>query len=182
VAERASAKTATTTGAARERSRVCAAQERGSAARRKTTANFEVVSRLWPAHLPCVAPLVTKKQEPWMSDDSKTTQATIDNHLRAFFRRSIDGVLEDYAADAVLVIPAGPLRGVAEIRKFFANFIEALPSGFWDAFKLRRQEFVGELGYILWDAEPWVQFATDTFVVRDGKIVLQTFAPYPAAW
>jgi hypothetical protein len=33
---------------------------------------------------------------------------------------------------------------------------------------------VGELAYILWRAEPWVPFATDTFVVRNGKILVQT--------
>jgi ketosteroid isomerase-like protein len=117
-----------------------------------------------------------------MSDKTKATQTTVDNHLRAFFRRSIDGVLEDYADDAVLVIPTGPLYGVAAIRGFFTAFIETMPAGFLDAFKMRRQDFVGELGYILWDAEPWVHFATDTFVVREGKIVEQTFAAYPASW
>jgi hypothetical protein len=102
--------------------------------------------------------------------------------LRAFFRRSIDGVLEDYAEDAVLITPAGALHGVEEIRGFFTTFIETMPVGFLEAFEMRRQEFAFELGYILWDAAPWVQFATDTFVVREGKIALQTFAPYPPSW
>lgn len=114
-----------------------------------------------------------------MSGTDDTTQATIENHLHAFFQQNIDGVLADYAEDAVMLIPEGPLHGRAEIRNFFTNFMDTLPSGFLEAFKMRRQEFVGELGYIIWDARPWVQFATDTFVVRDGKIALQTFAPHP---
>ena len=108
------------------------------------------------------------------------TEATLGNHLRAFFHKSIDGVVADYAEDSVLIIQAGPLRGIAEIRSFFVHFIETLPAGFLEAFKMQKQEFVGEIGYIVWEAAPWVQFATDTFVVRDGKIRFQTFAAYPA--
>jgi hypothetical protein len=37
----------------------------------------------------------------------------------------------------------------------------------------------GDHAYILWTAETadnWYEFATDTFVVRNGKIVAQSFA------
>jgi len=36
----------------------------------------------------------------------------------------------------------------------------------------------GEVGYIVWQAEPGVRLATDTFLVRGGKIRIQTFAAY----
>ena len=111
-----------------------------------------------------------------MSTDQ--TEQTLKNHLNAFFRKSIDGVVADYAEDAVFLVQAGPLRGVAEIRQFFTQFIETLPAGFLEAFRMHKQEFVGELGYIVWDALPWVEFATDTFVVRDGRIRFQTFAAH----
>jgi hypothetical protein len=81
----------------------------------------------------------------------------------------------------VFIVQAGPLRGVAEIRTFFARFIETMPAGFLEAFKMQKQEFDGELGYIVWNAAPWVEFATDSFVVRDGKIRLQTFAAFPSS-
>jgi ketosteroid isomerase-like protein len=109
------------------------------------------------------------------------TEAVLANHLNAFFHKSIDGVVADYAEDAVFIIQSGVLRGVAEIRTFFAHFIETMPPGFLEAFKMQKQECAGELGYIVWDAAPWVQFATDSFVIRDGKIRLQTFAAYPSA-
>jgi hypothetical protein len=47
---------------------------------------------------------------------------------------------------------------------------------------MHRQEFVEELGYIVWEAAPWIRLGTDTFVVQNGKIVLQTFAAYPPSW
>jgi hypothetical protein len=111
---------------------------------------------------------------------NRQTEVTLENHLHAFFNKDIDGVVADYAEDSVLLLQAGPLRGIAEIRNFFAHFIATLPAGFWDAFRMQKQDFVGEMGYIVWDAAPWVQFATDTFVVREGKIRFQTFAAYPA--
>jgi hypothetical protein len=39
----------------------------------------------------------------------------------------------------------------------------------------------GEVAYIVWKAEPGVQLATDTFFVRDRKIMVQTFAASLAA-
>jgi hypothetical protein len=43
---------------------------------------------------------------------------------------------------------------------------------------MRRQFVDGDYGYILWDAqtaERTFELATDTFVVRDGNIVAQSF-------
>jgi hypothetical protein len=41
---------------------------------------------------------------------------------------------------------------------------------------MHRQEIVGEVAYILWERQPQISCATDTFVVRNGKILVQTFA------
>jgi len=117
-----------------------------------------------------------------MKTHSRSTEATVTHHLEAFFRKDLDGVVEDYADEAVFIAPGGPLLGRAAIRKFFTAFIETMPAGFLEAFAMREQRFAGELGYIVWDVAPWVRFATDTFVVRDGKIVLQTFAADPPTW
>ena len=99
------------------------------------------------------------------------------NHLRAA-RDGVDAVMRDYADESVLVTPQATYRGSSAIRQFFDGFFKELPAGFFDAFKLNRQEVVGENGYILWQSHPWVPLATDTFVIRDGKIRFQTFAAY----
>jgi hypothetical protein len=106
-----------------------------------------------------------------------STEGVIQNHLRAA-RVGVDAVMEDYADESVLVTPQATYRGHSEIRQFFNGFFKELPVGFFDAFKLSRQEVVGEHGYILWQSYPWVPLATDTFVIRDGKIQFQTFAAY----
>lgn len=108
-----------------------------------------------------------------------TTEGVIQNHLQAA-RIGVDAVMQDYADDAVLVTPDTTYRGHDEIRRFFTGFFAGLPEGFFDVFRLNRQEVVGDVGYILWEARPWLTLATDTFVVREGKIRLQTFASYSA--
>lgn len=109
-----------------------------------------------------------------------TTEAVIQNHLRAA-RQGVDAVLEDYDDDAVLVTPVATYRGLPEIRQFFEGFLDGLPSGFFEAFEVNRQEVEGDVGYILWEARPWLAMATDTFLVREGKIRFQTFASHAAS-
>lgn len=117
-----------------------------------------------------------------MASQHNSVQKTLTNHLQGFLEGSIDAVLRDYAPDAILITREGPLRGVGEIRAFFTRFIGGLPPGFLQAFKLQRQEFIADVGYIVWEALPWACLGTDSFLVRDGKIVLQTFAAYPESW
>jgi hypothetical protein len=42
------------------------------------------------------------------------------------------------------------------------------------AIQLVRQDVVGEIGYLIFKAEPYFPLSTDTFMVRDGKIHAQT--------
>tara|TARA_Y100000588_G_scaffold362417_1_gene424093 strand:- start:137 stop:325 length:189 start_codon:yes stop_codon:yes gene_type:complete len=53
-----------------------------------------------------------------------------------------------------------------------------LPPGFMEAFTMVRQDVEGDVAYIVWAAGDFAPLGTDTFVIRGGKIVLQTFAAY----
>ena len=107
-----------------------------------------------------------------------TTNDVVDRHMKCFAERDLDGVLADYSPDAVLFIPGGPLRGLAEIRPFFQGFVgEFSKPG--ARFSMQQQYAEGDYAYILWTAESadnTYEAATDTFVVRNGKIVAQSFA------
>jgi hypothetical protein len=83
--------------------------------------------------------------------------------------------MQDYTDDSVLITHDATYRGLAEIRGFFTALMNHLPAGFFEALKMNRQEIVGEVAYILWEKKPIISQATDTFVVRDGKILFQTF-------
>ena len=112
-------------------------------------------------------------------DSGKTaemsTQAVLQNHLQAA-RIGVEAVMQDYTDHAVLITHEATYRGLAEIRGFFTALFKDLPAGFFDAIKMHRQEIVGEVAYILWERKPQIPYATDTFVVRNGKILVQTFA------
>ncbi len=41
-----------------------------------------------------------------------------------------------------------------------------------------RQDVDGEFAYVFWSAAPAVVVAGDTFCIRGGKIVMQSFAGY----
>ncbi len=90
----------------------------------------------------------------------------------------VEGVLSDYAPDAVLFTPRGPLKGIGAIRPMFQAMIAEF-AGPGTAFDMKQLSVVGDYAYILWTAETAdnvYEIATDTFIVREGKIVAQSFA------
>jgi ketosteroid isomerase-like protein len=107
-----------------------------------------------------------------------TTNDVVDQHMKSFREKDLDGVLADYSSDAVLFTPGRPLKGLGEIKPFFQAFLSefAKPGA---TFSMREQSAEGDYAYILWSAETAdnsYEAATDTFVVRNGKIVAQSFA------
>lgn len=106
-----------------------------------------------------------------------STKTVIEHHLNAFSQRDLKGVLSDYAPGAVFFTPNGLLKGVEEIRQLFQEMIAEFgrPGA---TFSLKQQFVEGEHAYILWTAETAeniYELGTDTFVVRGGKIVAQSF-------
>jgi len=106
-----------------------------------------------------------------------STNDVLDHHLKAFDQGDLNGVLSDYAPDAVLFTKDGPLKGVDAIRPLFEVLIAEFgqPKA---TFKMKQQLVEGDYIYILWTAETAdnvYELATDTFVVREGKIVAQSF-------
>ena len=107
-----------------------------------------------------------------------STKDVLDHHLKCFGEGDLEGILSDYAPSAVLFTPGGPLRGSDEMRPLFkAMFAEFGKPG--AVFSMKQQFVDGDYAYILWTAETAdnvYEVGTDTLVVRDGKIVAQSFA------
>ena len=106
-----------------------------------------------------------------------STKDVLNNHLKCFGEGDLNGILSDYAPGAVLFTPDGPLKGADAIRPLFQAMIAEFgkPGA---TFSMKQQSIEGEYAYILWAAETadnMYEIATDTFVVRDGKIVAQSF-------
>lgn len=108
----------------------------------------------------------------------RSTKAVITNHIERFGARDLDGILADYAADAVLFTPEGPLKGVDEIRGLLSTMIAEFEKP-GATFHLQRLSTDGDHGFIVWTAETADQVyevVSDTFFVRDGRIEVQSFA------
>jgi hypothetical protein len=113
-----------------------------------------------------------------LTAEASTTQAVVNHHLERFAALDMQGVVADYAPDAVMIVPTGVLRGVSEITPLFQNLVAefAKPGSTFD---LQQQVIENDVAYIWWVAETpdnTYELGTDTFIVRDGKIALQTFA------
>jgi ketosteroid isomerase-like protein len=114
------------------------------------------------------------------SEIGKQTEAILLHHLTAIGAGDVDDILTDYDEGSVLFTPDGLLRGPAQIRPLFKKFIaDLLLHG--SNFEMLRQEIAGGIAYIVWKADSvGYDFAigTDTFVIRDEKISIQTFAAH----
>lgn len=112
-----------------------------------------------------------------VTDRVASTHQVFDHHLQSF-AVGLDALLSDYTEQSVIQLPDRTLRGLSEIRQFFSDFLASTQPGFWEAFRITRQVVDGDIAYLVWDAKPFFDMATDTLYVRNGKIVVQTFTPF----
>ncbi len=109
--------------------------------------------------------------------ETASTKDILDRHLKYFAESNLDGILSDYAPDAVMFTANGTLRGVDEIKPLFQALIAEFEKP-GSVFRMKLQSVEGDCGYILWNAETSdnvYELGTDTFIVRQGKIVAQSF-------
>jgi ketosteroid isomerase-like protein len=114
-----------------------------------------------------------------MNPNSGDTESVVRHHLQSFLeQQGVDAILSDYADDACFLCEGRAYCGKPAIRGFFEEFIAALPPQAIGQFTLRSLRVQGEVAHIIWSAGPELPLGTDTFVVRKGRIVSQTFAMY----
>jgi hypothetical protein len=105
---------------------------------------------------------------------TRTPQEIFEHHATALIAGDVDEIVADYADDAVFITSSGVLRGRAAIREGFASLLADLPDAEWT---VPTQVFEGDVLYIEWTAvsgKTRVDDGVDTFVFRDGAIVVQT--------
>jgi ketosteroid isomerase-like protein len=106
-----------------------------------------------------------------------STKDVVDNHLKCFGAGDLAGILSDFAPGAVMFTADGTLRGIDEIRPLFEAMIAEFgkPGA---VFNLKLLSVEGDYAYLLWTAETAdnvYELATDTLVVREGKIVAHSY-------
>lgn len=117
-----------------------------------------------------------------MQPDSTDTETVVRQHLKAFIeQQGVEAIVRDYANDVCLLSEGRAYCGKAAAREFFENFLAALPPGAIEQFTLRSLRVQGDLAYITWSAGGSLPLGTDTFLVRQGRIVAQTVAVHGLA-
>jgi hypothetical protein len=105
---------------------------------------------------------------------TRTPEEVFQHHAEALGAGDLDGIVEDYADDAVFITPAGVKRGLAGIRAAFAQLLADVPDAAWE---LKTQIYEDDVLFLEWAADAaqtFVEDGIDTFVFRDGQIRLQT--------
>jgi ketosteroid isomerase-like protein len=101
---------------------------------------------------------------------SESTKAVLDHHGAALLAGDIDAVMEDYTDDSVFISNlGGVLKGLRAIRSVFETTRE------FGGFMETTMHIDGDVAFATWTAEG-ISFGSDTFVIREGKIVRQTVA------
>ena len=106
------------------------------------------------------------------------THVVLDHHLEAVRQNDLEAVMADYTDESIIITPEGTLKGLEEIRAFFIATLPAFPTE-GTTLTMDKTVVEGEIAFIIWHADTPVlnaPFGTDTFIVQDGKITIQTFA------
>lgn len=119
-----------------------------------------------------------QKTTPSTSFSEEKTKEVLDHHWVAFRANDLEETMKDYSEESVLITPDATYNGLAEIRENFVKAFAAFPKDS-ATLTLTKSIVVKDVGYILWNAVTptfELSYATDTFIIQNGKIVRQTYA------
>jgi ketosteroid isomerase-like protein len=105
---------------------------------------------------------------------TRTPEEVFAHHAQALGAGDLDGIVADYADDAVFITPAGIKQGKADIREAFTQLLADVPNAAWE---LKTQIYSGDVLFLEWaavSAATKVEDGIDTFVFSDGLIRVQT--------
>jgi ketosteroid isomerase-like protein len=105
---------------------------------------------------------------------ARSPQEVFAHHVQALGAGDLDGIVADYAEDALVISPTGVLRGLDGVRTAFTQLLADLPNASWD---LPTQIYEGDVLFLECTADAGSTRADDgidTFVFRDGMIRVQT--------
>jgi hypothetical protein len=111
----------------------------------------------------------------------RSLQEAFQHHAEARGAEDLEGIVSDYAEDALFITPEGVLRGKEGVRKGFVKLLGDVPGATWE---LPTQIYEDDILLLEWKADSErarVEDGIDTFVFRDGLIRVQTvpYTPVP---
>lgn len=105
---------------------------------------------------------------------ARSPQEILQHHGAVLMAEDLEGIVSDYADDALFITPEGIRRGKDGVREGFVKLLGDIPGASWE---LPTQLFADDVLLLEWKAESEkakVEDGIDTFVFRDGLIRVQT--------
>jgi hypothetical protein len=105
---------------------------------------------------------------------ARTPEEVFAHHAEVLIAGDLDGIVSDYADDAIFITPDGVLRGLDGVRQGFTQLLADLPNADWE---VPTQIYDEDVLFIEWRAnaaKTRVEDGIDTFIFRDGLIRVQT--------
>jgi hypothetical protein len=108
------------------------------------------------------------------STTERTPQEVFQHHAEALGAEDVEGIVSDYADDALFITPDGVKRGKDGVREAFHTLLADVPGASWE---LPTQIYEDDVLFLEWKAQSEsarIDDGIDTFVFRDGLIRVQT--------
>ena len=108
-----------------------------------------------------------------------TTREVFDHHFEALGKGDLDELIKDYTDDSIVIVADGVTSGLPAIRALFGGYLSTLLKPGTYEFGLDKLHVDGEVVFVVWHANCQgadITFASDTFIIRNGKIAVQTVA------
>ncbi len=105
------------------------------------------------------------------------SKTVLDDHLEAFLSGNINRILLNYTEESTVIVPDQIIKGLDNIRKLFEQLLDLIPPA--SDLQLIHKVVDDNVCYIIWSATSEkisIPFASDTFVIENGKIKTQTMA------
>lgn len=112
-----------------------------------------------------------------LADNSAMTEAVVNHHLESFGAGDVEALLSDYTPVSAMMTTGVHFTGPDEMRPAFEGLVAEFSKP-GAVFEMQHMAVIDDVAYIVWKAETAdniYQIGTDTFVVKDGKIMSQTF-------
>ena len=107
---------------------------------------------------------------------AQSTDDVWSHHIRAWDARSVGEIAADYTEDSVLLLNNEIYKGTIEIKNVFTQLFRIFDAG---VNRIDTPVVFDRIVYITWHFTPTggsETFGTDTFVIENGKIAVQTIA------
>jgi len=110
--------------------------------------------------------------------DEVKTKEVFDHHTTAFWANDLEATMADYTEESILITPDATYSGLADIRKNFEGAFAAFPKDSCTV-QVMKTVIQKDVAYVVWQVKTpkfELSYATDSFIIRDGKILRQTYA------